>query len=137
MPVVGPLDIIKQRLAYEWKNIFRTLTQIDIDNSGSVSSAEFQSAVSKNRVYMTREEFKKLQSIFGEDDPDRINYNSLSQQLGLHKTSMDFISQTKAKNMKLAANKLKALHVTHNGNFLLDPIKKPPMTDRGDAAINF
>lgn len=26
VPVVGPLDIIKQRLAYEWKNIFRTLT---------------------------------------------------------------------------------------------------------------
>lgn len=60
VPVVGPLDIIKQRLAYEWKNIFRTLTQIDIDNSGSVSSSEFQNAVSKNRVYMTREEFKKL-----------------------------------------------------------------------------
>ena len=50
---------------------------------------------------------------------------------------MDFISQTKAKNLKLAANKLKALHVTHNGNFLLDPIKKPPMTERGDAAGNY
>ena len=24
-PGVGPLDILKQRLAYEWKNIYRTL----------------------------------------------------------------------------------------------------------------
>jgi hypothetical protein len=52
---------------------------------------------------MTREEFKKLQSIFGEDGSDLVNYNQLSLQLGLHKSSMDFMQGSKAKNMKVAA----------------------------------
>jgi hypothetical protein len=47
---------------------------------------------------------------------------------------MDFISGTKSKNLKLAASKLKAMHVTQNGQFLLDPIRKPPpMTERGSG----
>ena len=45
---------------------------------------------------------------------------------------MDFIPGNKAKNLKFAASKLKAMHVTHNNQFLLDPIRKPPMTERGD-----
>jgi hypothetical protein len=35
---VGSLDFIKQRLAYDWKSIFRTLTQIDLSNSGVVNA---------------------------------------------------------------------------------------------------
>lgn len=38
---MGPLDIVKQRLAYEWKNIYRTLNSIDINSEGKVSSQEF------------------------------------------------------------------------------------------------
>lgn len=45
---------------------------------------------------------------------------------------MDFIPGTKAKNLKLVAQKIKAMHSTHIGQFLLDPIRKPPMTERGD-----
>lgn len=134
---MGPLDIVKQRLAYEWKNIYRTLTSIDMNNNGKVSSHEFQAAVSKNRVYMTREEFKKIQTLFGEDSGEVINYNQLSSSLGLHKNSMDFMQGSKAKNLKMAAQKLKALHhVTHHGGFpMLNSIKKPPMTERGGLEI--
>lgn len=82
---------------------------------------------------MTREEFKKIQTLFGEDSGETINYNQLSQALGLHKHSMDFIQGNRAKNLKIAVQKLKALHhVTHHGGFpMLDPIRKPPMTERG------
>jgi hypothetical protein len=38
---MGPLDIVKQRLVYEWKNIYRTLSSIDIDSFGKVSAHEF------------------------------------------------------------------------------------------------
>jgi len=58
---INSLDFIKQRLAYEWKNIFRTLTNIDLGSKGSVGLSEFATAVTKNRVYMTREELKKIQ----------------------------------------------------------------------------
>jgi hypothetical protein len=51
---------------------------------------------------MTREEFKKIQTLFGEDSGETINYNQLSKALGLHKNSMDFIPGSKAKNMKIA-----------------------------------
>ncbi len=60
VPGLGPLDFIKQRLAYEWKNIYRSLAQVDIEGKGKVATSDFQASVSKNRVYMTREEFKKL-----------------------------------------------------------------------------
>lgn len=81
---------------------------------------------------MTREEFKKIQSQFGEEG-DLINYNSLSQQLGLHKNSFNFVQGTKSKNLKFAAQKMKAMHATHTGHFMLEPIQKPmAMTARGD-----
>jgi len=41
VPGLGPLEIIKQRLAYEWKNIYRALASIDINNSGCVTGSEF------------------------------------------------------------------------------------------------
>ena len=75
MPGLGPLDFIKQRLAYEWKNIYRTLASIDIEGKGKVSTSEFQVSVTKNRVYMTREEFKKIQTLFGEENGKVINYS--------------------------------------------------------------
>jgi hypothetical protein len=58
---------VKQKLAYEWKNIYRTLTQIDINSNGIVPFTEFQNAVAKNGVYLTREDFKNISSMFGED----------------------------------------------------------------------
>jgi len=72
------IEFIRKRLAYEWKNIYRTLTHIDINNIGSISLNEFSNAVSKNRVYITKEELKKLHSMFGVDGTDYINYNQLS-----------------------------------------------------------
>jgi len=111
------LDFIKKRLAYEWKNIYRTLAQIDLNNSGSVTINEFSNAVSKNRTYMTKEELKKLQAQFGSEGSDLINYNLLSQQLGLHKTSMDFMNGVKAKNVEIAAKKVKALQLSQTNGF--------------------
>ena len=75
--VAGPKQesSIKQKLAYEWKNIYRTLASIDIEGKGKVSTSEFQVSVTKNRVYMTREEFKKIQTLFGEENGEVINYS--------------------------------------------------------------
>jgi hypothetical protein len=42
---LGAMDIIKQRLAYDWKGIYRTVVQMDTNNSGSLTSNDFQLAV--------------------------------------------------------------------------------------------
>ena len=105
-----------------------------MDNKGKVSLGEFQGILLKNRVYMTREDLKKIAGLFSEDGGESINYVSMSQQLGLHRTSLDFMQGQKAKNLRMAAMKLKALDtlsMTSVGFPFLEPIKKPPqMTER-------
>jgi flagellar motor switch protein FliG len=38
---VSMIDEIKNKLAYEWKNIFRSLTQQDLEQKGTVQSQTF------------------------------------------------------------------------------------------------
>lgn len=72
------MEILKQRLAYEWKNIYRSLTAIDMDNKGKVGISEFQGILSKNRVYMTREDLKRITALFSEDYGESLNYVAMS-----------------------------------------------------------
>lgn len=51
-------NLIKSKLSYEWKNIFRQLSSIDLNQSGVVTKGEFIRTLHKNRVTLTREEVK-------------------------------------------------------------------------------
>ena len=39
--------IMVQKLAYEWKNIYRMLSQIDINNTGQISVIDFEKSCIK------------------------------------------------------------------------------------------
>ena len=111
---LGAIEMVKQRLIYEWKNIYRILIQIDATGSGLVSQSEFLNAVQKARVYVTREELRKLTERFRDPaNPDKVQYEELSEKLGLHRSSLNFIKSNKQKNLQLAALKMKSLmHTT-------------------------
>jgi len=49
---------------------------MDLQKLGKVSKNEFQTAINKNRVYLSKEEMNKIFLMFGEDDS--INYSKIS-----------------------------------------------------------
>lgn len=97
---------IKQKLAYEWKNIYRTLNSIDLTSSGFVTKKEFVDALQKHNVFLTRDEVSKLLKKYSKDGD--INYLRISTELGLHKSSYDYMrsSQKYLKNSSI----LKSIH---------------------------
>lgn len=48
------------KLAYEWKNIYRHLTQIDIEGFGVVKQQDFQTCCEKVKVSIVPLEMKQL-----------------------------------------------------------------------------
>ena len=65
-------------------------------------------------MYVTREELRKLTERFRDPaNPDKVQYEELSEKLGLHRSSLNFIKSNKQKNLQLAALKMKSLmHTT-------------------------
>jgi len=59
---------VKIKLAYEWKNIFRGLAQSDLEHKGSVSLTTFNKVIHQHKVYLSREELRKIQSLYGTGD---------------------------------------------------------------------
>mmetsp|Transcript_10657 Transcript_10657/g.10766 ORF Transcript_10657/g.10766 Transcript_10657/m.10766 type:complete len:190 (-) Transcript_10657:91-660(-) len=90
---------LKNKLAYEWKNIFRGLTQADFERKGTVTIQTFNKIIHQHKVYLSREELRKVESIYGTGEVSGMgqdfDYVRLSQELGLHKQSFDFIKQKK------------------------------------------
>jgi hypothetical protein len=66
------------------------VSNIDLNSSGMVTLGEFSNAVHLNGVYLSREELRVLQQKYS-DTANQINYHLMSQELGLHKESFDFI----------------------------------------------
>jgi hypothetical protein len=58
------IDEIKNKLAYEWKNIYRSLTQADLEQKGTVNVSLFTKIVHQHKVYLSREEIRKLEQVF-------------------------------------------------------------------------
>ena len=86
---VSFIDNLSQKLAYEWKNIYRSLAQADLNKSGKVTVKEFNNIVNKIGVNLTKEETGKAVRMFSQGD--LIDYFSMSNELGLHKPSMNFM----------------------------------------------
>jgi len=84
-------DSIKQKLAYEWKNVFRALTQFDNEKTGIAALATFIKVLHQQKVFLSREELRKLETLFPGTGEGFLDYLKLSQEMGLHKQSLDFI----------------------------------------------
>lgn len=80
---------LKQKLAYEWKNVYRSLNAIDMTSSGFVTKKEFINCIQKHNVFLTRDELSKLLKKYSKDGD--INYVRISTELGLHKNSYDYM----------------------------------------------
>lgn len=103
-------DAIKQKLAYEWRNIYRSLNSIDLNSSGYVTRKEFTNSLKQNGVFLTRDEISKLLRKYSNEGD--VNYVRISNELGLHKSSYDFMRSSNKflKNASL----LKSLHGGYN-----------------------
>ena len=60
----GPLDEVKGKLAYEWKNIYRGLIQSDSEQRGIVPTSTFSKILHQHKTFLSREEMKKLEQNF-------------------------------------------------------------------------
>lgn len=80
---------IKNKLSYEWKNIYRSLNTIDLNSSGLVTKKEFENWVHKNGAYLSRDELSRIHKRFSQEGD--IDYYRLSVELGLHKPSYEFM----------------------------------------------
>ncbi len=94
--------IIQQKLAYEWKNVYRNLVAADENDSGCIDILDFDKQCLKFQVSFTKEELRRIAKSFSvdpnSDDIDNdynrivINYKRLSYFLGLHKSSFNYIA---------------------------------------------
>ena len=99
-------DTLKQKLGYEWKNIYRSLNAVDLNSSGYVTKNEFSNCVHNNGVFLSRDELAKLFKKFSNDG--EVNYVRISNELGLHKNSYDYMKSS-SKYLKNATI-LKSMH---------------------------
>ena len=93
--VAGPKQesSIKQKLAYEWKNIYRGLNLQS--SSGVISKKAFEKTVHQNGVYLTKEELGLLYQRFTHpSSQDMIDFQQLSQSLGMQSNSLNLVQQT-------------------------------------------
>lgn len=82
-------QILRHKLSYEWKNIYRSLNAIDLNSSGIVTKKEFESCVHKHGVYLSRDELTRIHKRFSQNGD--VNYYRVSVELGLHKPSYDYM----------------------------------------------
>ena len=57
---------------------------------------QFESALAKNKVNLSKEEINQLYKKFGEDGGNQqfINYTNMSKVMGLHKNALELIRPT-------------------------------------------
>jgi hypothetical protein len=52
---------VKVKLAYEWKNVFRGVTIADTEGKGSINIDTFNKIIHQHKVFLSREELKKIE----------------------------------------------------------------------------
>eukprot|EP00347_Sterkiella_histriomuscorum_P012608 403367915 len=87
---------IRQKLEYEWKNIYRCLNNSDQKQNRTITRKQFEDALSKTGVFLSNEDVKWLQDNYG-DSHKNIQYDVMSQSLGLHQNSFNLMRETQSK----------------------------------------
>ena len=76
-------ESIKNKLSYEWKNLYRQLNSLDVQEKGAVTKKQFEDALRTTGVFLSNEDIKYLQDNFGgtyQDSNNKglINYDKVS-----------------------------------------------------------
>jgi hypothetical protein len=91
-------EILKMKLSYEWKKLYRIFALQDTAGTGSVSLATFEKASVQNGVYLSKEELNRLNKLYpSHEDPSMINYLKMSVDLGMHLQSFDFLMKNQSR----------------------------------------
>ena len=53
-------DVLKSKLSYEWRNIYRLLTVSDKENKGTTLKEEFERCSHQCRAFLTKEDMNKI-----------------------------------------------------------------------------
>lgn len=86
--VVKAKQELKAKLKYEWKGIYRHLSNIEKAGSGLVTLQDFTQALTKFGAYLSRDDLNRIVRLYSADAKSGvINFNQLSLDLGLHLNS--------------------------------------------------
>jgi hypothetical protein len=124
-------QIIHNKIAYEWKGIFRDLTLGNLDLTATksdndwVSINAFDKVCMKHRVGFSKEELKKIVKFFGKarhenetishhsvnlaENP-KIDFVTFSKRLGLHKESYNYLNSNMRAQRARSLLKLRNLY---------------------------
>lgn len=85
------MESLKNKLAYEWKNIYRYISSKDTGGAGKISQREFEQAVHKNGAFLTREDTDLIKKYFSTPSGE-IEYGRLSKDLGMQTNSLSLVT---------------------------------------------
>jgi len=79
-------------------NIFRALSLSDINQTGWVTKELFTKAISKCKVFLSREDFKKIFEnyiVMNGDQKGKIYYHKITDDIGANNNSVKLIQRSK------------------------------------------
>lgn len=91
------MTVVKNKLAYEWKNMYRSFTQAEArpKGFGRVTFQTFQQALNRQKVFLSNEELKSILKRFEDaQQPGSLNYCTMSRALDLHSNALELIRPT-------------------------------------------
>ena len=56
---------IKEKLSYDWKNIYRRLNANDLSNTGKVSMNQFENTLRQTNTFLSREDLNQITTQYG------------------------------------------------------------------------
>ncbi len=60
------LDQIRNKLSYEWKNVYRQLNSSDVADTGKINKKQLEDALRKTGVFLSNEDIRNIQEKFGD-----------------------------------------------------------------------
>lgn len=153
-PSVSDKQMINNKLAYEWKNIFRNILSVNSDNnsrqklgsSDFVTLRDFDEVCQKFRVNFTKEELAKIQKLFAANSSSKnvvgegaqfslrgvINFVSISHLMGLHRDSYNHMgSHSLANQRSRSIFKLKQLYNS------IEPVEEEQHNTNGEGENDY
>jgi len=59
-------NLIKSKLGYDWKLIYRKLNADDVNNTGKVSMREFEKALHNTNTFLSKQDLQKIKYKYGQ-----------------------------------------------------------------------
>ena len=117
---------MEQKLAYDWKNIYRMLTIIDSEDSGLVSLIDFEKSCIKAGITLGQSELHRLYKNYGEysEEQDLIDFKRLSYGLGMHKESYNHLNKAHQNTRIKNISKIRQLYSSIEAGNPHSPLKR-------------